>query len=78
LGSIEGSFLPWSADLARNLLSLYPLPEGTTPIPEDVLLPPKHHLVLSGAPVGDVALKNGHADDIMSILALDVAVSLVS
>ncbi|KAG9244536.1 putative NADPH-dependent FMN/FAD containing oxidoreductase [Calycina marina] len=44
---IEGTFLPWSADLGRHLLTSYPLPEGVSPIPDDVLLPPKHHLVVA-------------------------------
>ncbi len=38
---IDGTFLSWSIDFGKHLLSLYPLPEGLTPIPPDVLLPPK-------------------------------------
>ncbi len=47
-GSIDGSFLSWSVDLQKNLLNLHPLPEGLSPIPLDVLLPPKHTLELMG------------------------------
>jgi len=43
---IDGTLLSWSVDLGKNLLSLYPLPEGVIPIPSDVLLPPKHLLQL--------------------------------
>ncbi|KAE9370840.1 riboflavin synthase domain-like protein [Stipitochalara longipes BDJ] len=38
---IDGTFLSWSVDLGKHLLSSYPLPEGVTPIPPEVPLPPK-------------------------------------
>jgi len=44
--SIEGTFLPWSADLGKHLLSSYPLPDGKSPIAPDIPLIPKHYLVL--------------------------------
>jgi len=65
LCSIEGTFLPWSADLRKHLLSLYPLPEGVTPIPQEVFIPPKHQLSLAegAAPVassdGSTISRNG-------------------
>ena len=39
--SIDGSFLPWTTTLRSRLLEEYPLPEGTVPIPDNVLLDPK-------------------------------------
>jgi sulfite reductase alpha subunit-like flavoprotein len=44
--SIDGTFLSWSIDLGKHLLSLHPLSEGESPIPPDVFLPPKHFLEL--------------------------------
>ncbi|KAF2686227.1 sulfite reductase flavo protein alpha-component [Lentithecium fluviatile CBS 122367] len=38
---IDGTFLPWSTNLRHRLLEEYPLPEGTEPVPDDVLLDPK-------------------------------------
>ena len=38
---IDGTFLSWSVDIRKHLLSLYPLPDGVTSIPAEVLLPPK-------------------------------------
>ncbi|ORY65070.1 uncharacterized protein BCR38DRAFT_431779 [Pseudomassariella vexata] len=38
---IDGTYLPWSLSLRAHLLSEYPLPEGVSPIPPDVHLPPK-------------------------------------
>ncbi|KAF2996025.1 NAPDH-dependent diflavin reductase [Curvularia kusanoi] len=38
---IDGSFLPWTTALRNSLLTEYPLPEGTEPIPDNVLLDPK-------------------------------------
>ncbi|KAK7181044.1 hypothetical protein DPSP01_003606 [Paraphaeosphaeria sporulosa] len=38
---VDGSFLPWSITLRHRLLEQYPLPDGTEPIPDDVLLEPK-------------------------------------
>ncbi|KAG9234520.1 hypothetical protein BJ875DRAFT_441185 [Amylocarpus encephaloides] len=43
---IDGTFLSWSLDFGKRLLCLYPLAEGVTPIPPEVLLPPKHFLAL--------------------------------
>lgn len=45
-GSIDGTFLSWSVDFRKRLLSSYPLPDGLDPIPPDVLLPPKFALQL--------------------------------
>ncbi|KAI0022768.1 riboflavin synthase domain-like protein [Xylariomycetidae sp. FL0641] len=42
---IDGTFLPWSISLRSHLQSEYPLPEGISPIPDDVQLPPKFTLV---------------------------------
>ena len=36
--------IPWSTALRKLLLEKYPLPEGTSPIPDDVLLEPKWSL----------------------------------
>jgi sulfite reductase alpha subunit-like flavoprotein len=44
--SIDGTFLSWSIDLGKHLLSLFPLSDGQAPIPPDVFLPPKHFLEL--------------------------------
>ncbi|KAH0555947.1 hypothetical protein GP486_006111, partial [Trichoglossum hirsutum] len=38
---VDGCFLPWSIDLRRLLLEIYPLPEHVSPIPEDTLLQPE-------------------------------------
>ncbi|RYP18766.1 hypothetical protein DL767_009766 [Monosporascus sp. MG133] len=38
---IDGAFLPWSTSLRTHLLTNYPLPQGLSPIPLDVRLPPK-------------------------------------
>jgi sulfite reductase alpha subunit-like flavoprotein len=38
---VDGAFLPWSSNLQQRLLEEYPLPEGTEPIPDGVLLDPK-------------------------------------
>ncbi|KAK0513167.1 hypothetical protein JMJ35_004153 [Cladonia borealis] len=38
---LDASFVPWSLDLRRHLLTMYPLPFGVEPIPEEVLLEPK-------------------------------------
>lgn len=44
--SIDGTFLSWSLSLRNHLLREYPLPEGLSPIPPDVQLPPKFTLEL--------------------------------
>ena len=44
----DGTFLSWSVDLGKHLLSSYPLPEGVSPIPSDVLLPFKTSLEIMG------------------------------
>ncbi|KAI9751135.1 MAG: Multifunctional pyrimidine synthesis protein CAD [Chaenotheca gracillima] len=46
---IDGSFLPWCVDYRRRLLEVFPLPAGKTPIPDDVLLPPKWTLEVVNA-----------------------------
>lgn len=38
---IDGAFLPWLISLGSHLLSEYPLPDGLSPIPQDVPLSPK-------------------------------------
>ncbi|KAI0111329.1 riboflavin synthase domain-like protein [Daldinia grandis] len=43
---IDGTFLSWSLSLRSHLLKEYPLPEGLSPIPLDVQLPPKFTLEL--------------------------------
>ncbi|KAF2763463.1 sulfite reductase flavo protein alpha-component [Pseudovirgaria hyperparasitica] len=43
---IDGSFLPWSIGLYERICNDYPLPEGVTPIPNNVLLRPKWELQL--------------------------------
>ncbi|KAK8051242.1 flavodoxin [Apiospora rasikravindrae] len=45
---IDGTYLPWSLGLRKHLLSTYPLPEGLSPIPADVHLPPKITLEPAG------------------------------
>ncbi|PQE06217.1 hypothetical protein CJF30_00005198 [Rutstroemia sp. NJR-2017a BBW] len=44
---IDGTFLSWSADFRKTLLSTYPLPDGLSPIPDDILLPPKYSLQIN-------------------------------
>ncbi|KAI1095767.1 riboflavin synthase domain-like protein [Rostrohypoxylon terebratum] len=43
---IDGTFLSWSLSLRSHLLKEYPLPEGLSPIPPGVQLPPKFTLEL--------------------------------
>ncbi|KAL5448033.1 hypothetical protein PMIN06_007248 [Paraphaeosphaeria minitans] len=45
---VDGSLLPWSTTLRHRLLAQYPLPDGTEPIPDDVLLEPKWLLDFAG------------------------------
>ncbi|KAH0544591.1 hypothetical protein FGG08_001240 [Glutinoglossum americanum] len=45
---VDGIFLPWSTDLRRLLLEIYPLPEHVCPISEDILLQPKWLLGFDG------------------------------
>jgi sulfite reductase alpha subunit-like flavoprotein len=56
--SIDGSFLPWTATLRSSLLKEYPLPEGSEPIPDSVLLDPKW--LLDFADSEHSAPTNGH------------------
>lgn len=44
---IDGTYLPWVFGLHNHLLSEYPLPEGLSPIPPDVQLPPKFTIELA-------------------------------
>ncbi|KAI1770243.1 riboflavin synthase domain-like protein [Hypoxylon cercidicola] len=44
---IDGTFLPWAQSLRSHLLREYPLPEGLSPIPLDVQLPPKFTIELA-------------------------------
>lgn len=43
---LDASFVPWSTDLRQQLLSKFPLVEGLSPIPDEVLLDPKWTLSL--------------------------------
>ncbi|XXG98438.1 Zn finger-containing GTPase- Activating Protein for ARF [Hypoxylon texense] len=45
---IDGTFLSWAQSLRSHLLREYPLPEGLSPIPLDVQLPPKFTIELAG------------------------------
>ncbi|KAF1925650.1 sulfite reductase flavo protein alpha-component [Didymella exigua CBS 183.55] len=55
---IDGSFLPWTSTLRSSLLEEYPLPEGSEPIPDNVLLDPKWLLDLADS--DKTAPTNGH------------------
>ncbi|KAK4099678.1 riboflavin synthase domain-like protein [Parathielavia hyrcaniae] len=44
---IDSIYLPWHQELKATLLADYPLPESLSPIPDDVLLPPKYSLELA-------------------------------
>ncbi|KAJ4298184.1 NAPDH-dependent diflavin reductase [Kalmusia sp. IMI 367209] len=44
---VDGSFLPWSTILRQRLVEEFPLPDGSEPIPDDVLLEPKWLLDLA-------------------------------
>ena len=46
--SLDASFVPWSSDLRQHLLRKFPLVDGISPIPDDVLLEPKWTLSLKG------------------------------
>jgi sulfite reductase alpha subunit-like flavoprotein len=54
---IDGSFVPWLAQLRQRLLEHYPLPGGLEAIPENVLLEPKW--ILQHALGGEKLLSNG-------------------
>jgi sulfite reductase alpha subunit-like flavoprotein len=41
---VDGTFIPWSLKLRERLLQDFPLPDGITQIPEEVLLRPKWEL----------------------------------
>ncbi|KAI0171773.1 riboflavin synthase domain-like protein [Hypoxylon sp. FL1284] len=43
---IDGTFLDWAQSLRSHLLREHPLPEGVSPIPPDVQLPPKFTIQL--------------------------------
>lgn len=45
---IDGAFALWSPKLRQRLIEDYPLPAGTEPIPDEVLLEPKWLLDLAG------------------------------
>ena len=51
---LDATFLPWTVDLKKHLLDMYPLEEGKSPIPEDVFLQPKWVL--------DPVMENGHSN----------------
>ncbi|KAK0672710.1 putative NADPH reductase TAH18 [Cercophora samala] len=44
---IDSIYLPWKEEFRAALLDKYPLPEGTAPIPDDQLLPPKYSVRVS-------------------------------
>ncbi|KAK6853409.1 hypothetical protein PG995_010221 [Apiospora arundinis] len=44
---IDGTYLPWSMSLRKHLLTECPLPDGISPIPADIHLPPKITLELA-------------------------------
>lgn len=44
--SLDAKFVPWSVDFRKHLLSVFPLPEGVLPIPQDEFLKPKWRLEL--------------------------------
>ena len=45
--SIDGAYFPWSKSLREHLLKSHPLPEGLSPIPLDVRLPPNYTIELA-------------------------------
>ena len=49
----NATFLPWSAELRRQLLEQYPLGEGVEPVPDHVLLPAKWMLALADSQTTD-------------------------
>lgn len=52
---LDASFVPWCNDFRHRLLAKFPLPEGVSPISEDILLEPKWSLALhQDAPNGFV------------------------
>lgn len=58
---IDSIYLPWYQDLRAFLLASYPLPDGLTPIPDDVQLPPKYLLHLSSSTTsGTTPVEDGH------------------
>ncbi|KAI4109115.1 MAG: hypothetical protein LQ339_001921 [Xanthoria mediterranea] len=58
---LDATWVPWSAELRRQVLLKYPLGEGLHPIPEDVLLQPKCLLSLASndTPRGTELVCNG-------------------
>lgn len=52
--------MPWLIGLRKHLLAKFPLPEGISPIPEDVLLQPKWKLALAEDSLTDLG---GHSID---------------
>lgn len=44
---IDGTFLSWSLDLRKHLLSAYPLPEDVLPLAPDAILPFKYQLAFA-------------------------------
>lgn len=50
--SVDGTFLPWSVDLGKHILSQHPLPEGLEPLPSDMPLPPKFELIINDTMAG--------------------------
>ncbi|KAF2624803.1 sulfite reductase flavo protein alpha-component [Macroventuria anomochaeta] len=81
---IDGSFLPWTTTLRNSLLEEYPLPEGTEPIPDNVLLDPKWLLDFAGtegtapADVHAVSETNVDAAEVPSQDLLDIPGGLIA
>ncbi|KAI3402237.1 hypothetical protein diail_166 [Diaporthe ilicicola] len=44
---IDSIYLPWFEKFKGHLSTIFPLPQGTDPIPDDVLLPPKYPIELA-------------------------------
>lgn len=82
--SIDGSFLPWSTALRQHLLEQYPLPEGTDPIPDNVLLNPKwvldhvHDTERASRPDGMSSIPNGTELDRPPLGLLEITGSLTA
>ncbi|KAI1450344.1 riboflavin synthase domain-like protein [Annulohypoxylon stygium] len=76
---IDGTFLSWSLSLRSHLLKEYPLPEGVSPIPPEVQLPPKFTLELvSNMDTSDESMPDRdtrEATEVESLSTTDVALA---
>lgn len=61
--------MPWSTDLRLHLLDIFPLDEGTSIVPEDVLLKPKWTLEFTEHPSDgpDYSITNGNHHDLTQL-----------